>query len=87
MVSAIGSLLIVLGVVAVIVGSITFIIAAFRTSILWGIGTLIFGPVGLAYLILHWSEAKKPFFMQLWGFAFIIIANLAFHAQLPWQPN
>lgn len=86
MVSALGSLLVVLGIIAILFGSITFLIAAFRTSLLWGIGTLVFGPVSLAYLILHWSEAKKPFFIQLWGIAFIIIAKVVFHADLPGSP-
>jgi hypothetical protein len=84
MVSLLASILVILGLIAVLVGSITFIIAAFRSSVLWGVGVLLFGPVSLAYLILHWSEAKKPFFLQLWGIGFIVVAALASEANLPW---
>jgi hypothetical protein len=76
MVSIIASLLVLLGLVALLVGSITFIIAAFRTSILWGLGVFLFGPVSIVYLVLHWSDAKKPFYLQLWGVGFVIAASL-----------
>ena len=84
MVSTLASIVVILGLVAVVVGSITFIISAFRTSILWGVGVLVFGPISLAYLICHWSAAKKPFFLQLWGLGFIFAAALVSSADLPW---
>lgn len=59
-----------------ILGSVFFLVAAFRTSILWGLGVLFFAPIGLVFVIVHWSRAKNSFFWQLWGFAFIAIATL-----------
>ena len=56
-----------IGIVVCIIGGIGLLIAAFKKSILWGIGCLLFAPVSLIFLIAHWSEAKNPFFLQLLG--------------------
>lgn len=58
-------------------GSIIFLIAAFRQSVLWGLGCLLIPFVSLVFLVLHWAEAKKGFFIQLTGLAVIVIAVLA----------
>jgi hypothetical protein len=84
MVSILASLLVILGLGALLLGGITFLIAAFRTSILWGLGVLFIGPLSLVYLFFHWNEAKKPFFIQLWGIGFILVAQLATQGNLPW---
>jgi hypothetical protein len=84
MVSIIATILVLLGLVALLVGGVAYIIAAFRTSVLWGLGVLFFGPVSLVFLFLHWSEAKKPFFLQLWGIGFIIAATLLADGQAIW---
>lgn len=51
-----------------IIGGVGTLIAAFKTSILWGIGCLLIAPVSLLFLIMHWDNAKNPFFLQLIGF-------------------
>ncbi len=84
MVSIIATVLVLLGLGALLLGGITYIIAAFRTSILWGLGVLFFGPVSLIFLILHWNEAKKPFYLQLWGVGFVIAAALLADGQAIW---
>ncbi|CAA6676736.1 MULTISPECIES: hypothetical protein [unclassified Lentimonas] len=65
--------LLILGGVIVFVGAIWFLIESFRESILWGLGCLIFAPVQLVFLILHWGVAKKPFGLQLLGFAIMFL--------------
>lgn len=65
-----------IGFLIVVIGSIGFLIAAFRTSILWGLGCLLISPVSLVYLILHWSDAKNPFLLQLAGLAIVFFAAL-----------
>ena len=40
---------------------------AFKTSPLWGVGCLLLAPVSLAYLVMHWKDAKNPFLLQLAG--------------------
>lgn len=64
-----------IGIFILIIGGVGFLIAAFRTSILWGLACLLISPVSIIYLILHWSEAKNPFFLQLAGLAIIIISG------------
>jgi hypothetical protein len=71
------------GLVLMLVGGVLFIIAAFRESILWGLGVLLLPIVSLVFLILNWSRAKGSFFLQLYGFAFILLGVLAFEARLP----
>jgi uncharacterized membrane protein len=63
-----------IGIIISVIGAIGFLVAAFRESILWGLGCLFISPVSLVFLILHWSEAKNPFFLQLVGIALIILA-------------
>jgi len=50
-----------------VLGGIGFLIAAFRTSILWGLAVLFIAPVAILYLIVHWQDAKGPFKMQVFG--------------------
>ena len=66
----------VLGYIIMILGSILFLIAAFSESIFWGIGCLFVPFVGLFFLLSHWEEAKTPFFIQLAGAGLIVIGIL-----------
>jgi len=61
------------GVAVFILGGLALLVAAFRTSILWGLGCLIFSPLSLVYIILHWGAAKFPFYVQLFG-VFLFLA-------------
>ena len=64
-----------IGVLVILIGGIGFLIAAFRTSIIWGLACLIISPVSIIYLILYWPEAKNPFFIQLAGLAILLVAG------------
>ena len=66
-----------LGVIVFIIGGIGTLIAAFKTSILWGLGTLLIAPVSLIFLVLHWDVAKNPFFLQLIGIAIVFVGSIA----------
>lgn len=74
-----------LGLVLLVIGGIWFIIAAFREGILWGLGVLFIPFVSLIFLVLGWPEAKRPFFLQLAGLGFILVAALALSAPLPFR--
>ena len=65
-----------LGFVIIFIGAIGFLIAAFRTSILWGIGCLLFYPISIVFLILYWSDAKNPFFLQLIGIFIVFLGSM-----------
>ncbi len=62
-----GLILFVVGLIVALVGGIWFLVVAFQESILWGLGCLLFSPVSLIFLIMHWDEAGKPFLVQLAG--------------------
>ncbi len=68
-----GTAIILLGVIICLIGGLLFLVAAFRTSIWWGLACLFLPIVSLFFLIVHWSEAKKPFFLQLAGFVVILV--------------
>lgn len=57
-----------------IIGGIGLLIAAFRTSILWGLAVLLIAPVAILYLIVHWQDAKGPFKMQVFGFLVMLLS-------------
>ncbi|WP_257229995.1 hypothetical protein [Acinetobacter sp. YH12251] len=52
-----------LGFAIILIGGLGFLIAAFKTSILWGLGCLLFYPISIVFLILYWQDAKNPFFL------------------------
>ncbi len=62
------------GIGVFIIGGIGLLIAAFRTSILWGLLVLLIAPVAVIYLILHWQDAKGAFKLQLVGGALLLAA-------------
>lgn len=63
-----------IGVGLIIIGGIGFLIAAFKESAWWLIGCILISPISLLFLVLHWSEAKNPFFLQLVGVAVVFIS-------------
>ncbi|MCA9197254.1 MAG: hypothetical protein KDA87_06935 [Planctomycetales bacterium] len=73
---SIASVLVIFGLMICVAGGIWFLIAAFSESILWGIGCLLFSPVSLVFLVLHWNRAYKPFLVQLAGLAPIVAGVL-----------
>ncbi|MEM7050054.1 MAG: hypothetical protein AAF604_10355 [Acidobacteriota bacterium] len=66
--------LFVCAMLAVFIGGIMILIAAFRQSVLWGLGTLIVPFVGLIFVILHWQEAKRGFLLTLGGYAVLFLS-------------
>jgi len=64
-----------LGLAIFVIGGIGTLIAAFKTSILWGLGCLLLAPISLIFLIVHWDVAKNPFFLQLAGIALLFVGS------------
>lgn len=83
MLATIGLIAMWLGFGLLLLGGLFFIIAAFRESILWGLAVLFLPIVPLIFLVLHWQRAKGPFFIQLYGLGFVLLAVLALSARLP----
>ena len=73
--SAVGILLILVGLAVMAYGSLPIFVEAFKTSPAWGFGSL-FLPVGLIFVAKHWEAAKKWFFIALTGWM-ILLAGVA----------
>lgn len=61
----IGGILLLAAFLVSLIYGIQILIIAFRTSVLWGIGSLLFGIVGLIFVCMHWEETKSPFLRSL----------------------
>lgn len=83
MLATIGMIAIWVGLLTILVGSVLFIISAFREGILWGLAVLFLPIVPLIFLIVHWHRAKGPFFIQLYGLVAVLLGVFAFSARLP----
>jgi len=71
-----GGVLIIIGGIVMLVGGIMILIEAFKESIWWGLGSLLVPFVSLAFVIVHWQAAKKPFFIWLAGLPFYIVGMI-----------
>lgn len=65
--------LLAIGAIIAVISGIQLLIAAFRTSFLWGLGSLIVPLVSLIFVVTHWDQAKKPFLLQLVAIPFIVL--------------
>ena len=74
-------ILFVIGLIIFVIGGIGFLIATFRTSLLWGLGCLIISPLQIIYLFVHWDNAKKPFSIQLFG-GFVMLVTAYFQGNI-----
>ena len=71
-----GALIILLGLAIFVIGGLFFLVAAFRESIWWGLACLFLPIVSFFFLIVHWREARKPFFLQVVGFAVLVVGAI-----------
>ena len=71
--TAIASILLLLGWLVSIIGGIMLLIVAFKESILWGLGCIFIPFVALIFIVMHWEQSKKPFFIELAGAVLVII--------------
>jgi len=62
-----------LGLAIFILGGIGLLIAAFRTSVLWGLICIIIAPASILYTVMHWHDAKNPFLLQLCGVVLLLV--------------
>ena len=77
-----GTLVALFGIGCLLLGHLGFLVAAFRKSLLWGLAVLFLPVVPLVFLIIEWERAKRPFFLELWGLAFLLAGVIA----LDWRP-
>lgn len=65
--------MIALGVILLLIGNIWILVYAFRTSILWGLGSLFIPFVGLIFVLLNLRDTWKPLLLEIVGFVIIFI--------------
>jgi len=70
-------ILIYFGLFVFIIGGIGTLIAAFKTSLLWGLCCLLIAPASLLFLVMNWGVAKNPFFLQLVGGSIMLLGSYA----------
>jgi hypothetical protein len=59
--------LLFMGMVVALAAGISFLVAAFRVNLWWGLGCIFLSPVSPVFLVLHWNVAKRPFVASLLG--------------------
>ena len=68
-------ILIVLGALLAAVGGVWGIVVAFRRSLIWGLCYIFVPFASLAFLIVAWADAKRPFLVRMMG-VFLILSVL-----------
>ncbi|MGA9521020.1 MAG: hypothetical protein WBV82_06125 [Myxococcaceae bacterium] len=68
--------LVTLGYLVTLIGNVWLLVAAFRTSALWGVLCLCVPFASLVFIIKYWDRAARPFFVTLGGAAVIVVAVL-----------
>ena len=67
------------GFIIFLIGSFGYLIATFRTSIIWGLSCLFLPFVSFLFLFVHWKNASKPFFTSMIGVAIMFLGVLLTH--------
>lgn len=73
--AVLGMLLTAVGSLGMLVFTVQILIQAFRTSIAWGLGSLIIPFVLLVYIAKNWQATKQPFLRLLAGFVLMLIGS------------
>ena len=71
-----GTILSLAGLVVCLIFYIQILIKAFKTHILWGLGSLFIPFVGLVYVIKNWDDCKSPFLKSLIGVGIMIVGTI-----------
>jgi uncharacterized membrane protein len=74
-VATIGTILMVVAGIAMLVFGIQILIVAFKTSMAWGLCSLLIPIVGLVFVIMHWQETKTPFLRYLIALVVFIVGS------------
>jgi hypothetical protein len=72
-----------IGGLVALIGFIWFLVVAFRQTIWWGLGSLFIPIVALVFLIMHWGDAAKPFFVWLLGVVIMIVVAILLPGAIP----
>ena len=70
------TILLVLGLVVFLAGSVGYMVVTFRTGILWGLSCMFLPFVSFIFLFVHWKVAAKPFFILILGTAIAFLGTI-----------
>jgi hypothetical protein len=71
-----GALLMLGGYGLIFIGSLLVLIAAFKESVLWGLGSILIPFVGLFFIITHWEQSKGGVLFEVAGVACLVLGIL-----------
>ncbi len=69
----IGMILMVVGGIAMLVFLVQILIIAFKTSVGWGLASLLIPFVIVVFAIKYWDQCKTPFLRSLIAFAVYVV--------------
>jgi len=73
-------MLVILGMIAILVGAIWLIVAAFQESPVWGLAVLFFhGIASFIFLILHPEQAWRPVALEVVGVVLVMLGAAMNH--------
>jgi hypothetical protein len=68
--------LLIVGYLVVGAGCIWLLVVAFQENVWWGFGCLFLPFVSLVFVVPYWSDAKRPFFVQLAACGLILLGPI-----------
>jgi hypothetical protein len=74
------------GALISLLSSLLFLVAAFNTNTLWGLGCIFVPFVSLLFLVLNWDVAKRPFIANIIGTVLMLGGYVPLLSHLP-QPE
>lgn len=66
----------VVGYIVMLVGWIMILVKAFKTSLGWGLASLLIPLVSLIFVAMNFALCKKPFLIWLAGFGLAIVGGV-----------
>ncbi len=67
--------IIVAGYVLMTLGGLWVVVEVWQISVPWGVGSLLFPPVELVFVALHWMKSRSGFLLQVFGFLIYIVGE------------
>ena len=74
-----GGGIVALGIGIILIANTIIVIKAFKTTLLWGFGTLFIPIVTLAYIVLYWDKTKKYVLWLLFGLLLFVIGGTLYN--------
>lgn len=62
-----------LGIVLSLIGGLWIVVNAFRTSVLWGVGSLLVPFVSLVFALMNFGENKIPLLISVIGMVLVFM--------------